>query len=135
VAELHAWVDESGSDQAVDPNTYILAAALCPHDALDSIRSLMESLRVPGTRKLHWRDETKPQRRMKITQAIADSDAVEHLVVIRAGLPTDSHKRPRQIALRRLLLELDRREVMPCAVQSQRSAPVRAPTCSCCVSE
>ena len=30
VAELHAWVDESGSNRDLDPNTYVLAAALSP---------------------------------------------------------------------------------------------------------
>lgn len=43
---LRAWVDESGSDHARDPGTYILAAAVVSTIEEDAVRTVMSSLRM-----------------------------------------------------------------------------------------
>lgn len=59
---LRAWVDESGSDHARDPGTYILAAAVVSTIEEDTVRTVMSSLRM-SQRKVHWRDEGTPDGR------------------------------------------------------------------------
>lgn len=118
MAELHAWVDESGSDRALDPNTYILAAALCARDAMDDVRTRMLPLKTRGHSKVHWREETKPGRRRAITREVR-SCAIDHLIVVRNGVETDSHHRPRRAALKQLLHELDRLEVAHAVFESR----------------
>lgn len=122
MADLHAWVDESASDRTRDPHTYILAAALCPADAMDDVRTVMSGLRMRGTPKVHWRDETKPERRMAITAAIASCEAIDHLIVVRSGAANDSKARPRAAALKQLLLELDQRQVRRAVFESRGRA-------------
>lgn len=122
MAELHAWVDESESDRTLDPHTYLFAAVLCPEDAMDQVRGLMQTLRVPGTPKVHWRDETKPARRAAITAAVAACEQLEHLVVVRAGKPSETRRRPPAATLKQLLYELDRREVKRVVFESRGPA-------------
>lgn len=118
VGELCAWVDESGSDRARDPDTYILAAALCAAEAMDGVRELMRPLLTRGHAKVHWREETKPARRAAITDQVR-SCALQHVIVVRSGLVTDSSRRPRQAALKRLLQELDQRQVRQAILESR----------------
>lgn len=125
MAELHAWVDESGSHQALDPYTYILAAALCPQDAMDDVRALMQTLRAPGSPKLHWRDETKPARRAAIAAAVSSCETIEHLIVVRSGVAVESHRRPRSATLKHLLFELDQRQVKRAVFESRGTADDR----------
>lgn len=116
--DLCAWVDESGSDRARDPGTYILAAALCAEDAMDDVRDLMRPLLTRGHSKVHWREETKPARRAAITNQVR-SCGLEHLIVVRSGLVTDSVHRPRQATLKRLLHELDQQRVRHAILESR----------------
>jgi hypothetical protein len=122
VAELHAWVDESESNKLLDPNTYILAAALCPTDAVDEIRTHLLAIRTPGTPKLHWRDETKPARRLTIVSAVRNCATLEQIVVVRSGTASETQRRPRQAALKQLLVELDQRDVRRAVFESRGPA-------------
>ncbi|MGL5866961.1 MAG: hypothetical protein ACRCYX_14040 [Dermatophilaceae bacterium] len=117
---LRAWVDESGSDRARDPGTYILAAAVGRHDAEPTTRHQMSQLRLPGQVKLHWRDESA-KRRQEITRAVAACD-VEHLVVVRAGAVDDRPERRRRKCLERLLYELELRTVSDIVLESRGRA-------------
>jgi hypothetical protein len=124
MAELHAWVDESGSDSARDPNTYILAAALCAPGAMDDVRSRMLQLRSRGHNKLHWREETKPIRRRRITDQVC-SCALDHVIVVRIGTGSETRVRPRRSAMKQLLHELDRRGVAHAIFESRGPADDR----------
>lgn len=120
---LHAWVDESGSDQRRDPGTYILAAAITSEASEDHMRQAMVRLRLPGQRKLHWHDE-KDRRRRQISTAIASLEQT-HLVVVRASDPSDTQKRRRNKCLERLLVELEMRGVTHATFESRGPADDR----------
>lgn len=116
--EMHAWIDESGSDSRRDPNTYILAAALCAQGAMDEVRAQMLPLLTRGHRKVRWSDETKPARRRAITEVVR-SCGIAHLIVVRQGQGAETRDRPRNAALAQLLRELDRRQVVQAVLESR----------------
>lgn len=120
---LRAWVDESGSDRAHDPGTYVLAAAIGRPEAESGIRDQIRSLRMPGQVKLHWRDENL-KRRARIAHAVAGYD-IDHLVVVRTGAFDDRPERRRRKCLERLLYELDTRAVNDIVLESRGSADDR----------
>lgn len=120
---LRAWVDESGSDWAHDPGTYVLAAAIGRPDAEPAIRAQISRLRLPGQVKLHWRDENAKRRSM-ITHAVAGYD-LEHLVVVRAGAANDRPERRRRKCLERLLHELETKAVDDIVLESRGPADDR----------
>lgn len=104
---LRAWVDESQSDRTRDPGTYVLAAAIGAGSSEPGIRERIAALRLPGQRKLHWRDESEARRAL-IANTVAACD-LEHLVVVRAGTEQDRPERRRRKCLERLLFELETR--------------------------
>ena len=120
---LRAWVDESGSDWAQDPGTYVLAAAVGRTEAEPPIRDQISRLRLPGQVKLHWRDEDA-KRRAAITPAVAGYD-LEHLVVVRAGAIDDRPERRRRKCLERLLYELETTAVADVVLESRGPADDR----------
>lgn len=120
---LRAWVDESGSDWATDPGTYVLAAAIGRPEAEPDIRDHVSRLRLPGQVKLHWRDEDT-KRRSTITHAVAGYD-LEHLVVVRAGVVDDRPERRRRKCLERLLYELEVKDVDDIVLESRGPADDR----------
>jgi hypothetical protein len=99
-----AWLDESGSNQDVDPGTYILSAAICEEPYVDHARETMRKLLRTKGGKLHWRDED-PSRQENISKTIA-SLKVEHLVVVRSDATTDHPERQRRLCVERMLPEL-----------------------------
>lgn len=117
---LRAWVDESGSDQALDPGTYVLAAALGRIAAESTIRDRISDLLLPGQVKLHWRDESQ-KRQAAITGAVAACE-LEHLVVVRAGAVEDRPERRRRKCLERLLLQLELKGVTDVVFESRGKA-------------
>jgi len=102
---MRAFLDESGSDQKLDPNTYLLSAAICSEVVIDSTRSEITSLQLKGQRKVHWRMEGTNRRR-EIASAIA-TFPVEHLVVVFHALKHQKLERRRRLCLARMLFELD----------------------------
>lgn len=100
-----AFVAESQSNSARDPDTYILTAAICDSRALTAARQVIAALRAKGERKLHWRDEGG-KRRQEIVEAIAGVP-LQHIVVVRDGMPGERPERRRRHCLERLLYELD----------------------------
>lgn len=99
-----AWGDESGSSQAMDPGTYVMAAAMSEIESIDQVRAEMYSLLLKGQRKVHWHDESS-DRRLKLVDAIA-SMAVEGFVVVRVGGHGDRTERRRRKCLEVLLSEV-----------------------------
>jgi hypothetical protein len=100
-----AFVDESQSNSARDPDTYILAAAVCDGAVLAATRQSFAGLRLKGQHKLHWRDEGE-KRRQEIAATIAAAP-LRHLIVVRDGQPGEKPERRRRHCLERLLYELD----------------------------
>jgi hypothetical protein len=104
-ASLIAFVDESGSNTTLDPNTYIMAAALVTDAQLEPLRERMASMLLPGQSKLHWRHERVARQRV-IVEAVAALE-VEHFVVITTPhKPSSRAERRRRITLETLLPEL-----------------------------
>ncbi|MDN5797132.1 MAG: hypothetical protein L0H79_15440 [Intrasporangium sp.] len=115
---IAAWVDESGSNRALDPHTYILSAAICMAEDVEATRDQMRQLLLPGKPKVHWRDD-EDQRHGKVTATIAECSCVEHLVVIRsAGAPSRSEHRRRK-ALELMLFQLTALDVGPVILESR----------------
>lgn len=104
-----AYVDESESRQRLDPDVYILAAALVEDAEQDAIQARMRALLRPGQRKLHWHAESATSR-AGIIDAVAGLPALQ-LAVVRTGRPGERSERRRRKCLERLVYELDERGV------------------------
>jgi hypothetical protein len=113
----HAYVDESLSDGRLDPDTYMLAAAVGDADGLGQARELMRDLLQAGQRKLHWRDESD-KRRFLVIAAVARAP-LEYLVVVYKGRRGESLGRRRGQCLKRLCFELDQSGVTRMVLESR----------------
>lgn len=120
-----AFLDESGSHHAIDPGTYILAAAVCLDDTTELAREQMRRLQLKGQTKLHWRDES-PKRRRQVTEAITRIDML-HVVVVRDGAtaPDVRLERRRRVCLERMLHELETLGVTQTVFESRGPADDR----------
>ncbi|MCE0540182.1 hypothetical protein LWF15_32280 [Kineosporia rhizophila] len=98
------WGDESGSDSARDPNTYILAAVVTGENQADQVRDTMRLLLLRGQRKLHWHDEQDKRRRL-ISETVATLP-VTAVVVVRSTGPGEAMERRRRKCMERMLSEL-----------------------------
>lgn len=114
-----AWLDESGSNQAMDPGTYILSAAICEETHAEAVREAMRGLLVSKRhRKLHWRDEDRG-RQATIAKTIAEL-RVEHLVVVRSEATTTGRpERQRRLCMERMLVELVKMGVRQAILESR----------------
>lgn len=120
--DIIAWVDESGSNTALDP--YIMAAALTSPAQAEAPRSFRTTLRLPHQAKIHWRDEQAAQH-CQIPTALAAAD-VEHLVVITTPHnPRHSSERRRRLTLELLLPELAALGVTQAILESRGKADDR----------
>lgn len=99
-----AYVDESESNQRLDPHTYLLAAALIDDEHTAEARAEVRGLLRPGQCKLHWREESA-ESRARITKAVAALPAL-HVIVVRTGVPGERSERRRRKCLERLVYEL-----------------------------
>jgi hypothetical protein len=117
---MQAFLDESGSDQVRDPHTYLLAAAICSDEEVETARSAIRALRLGGQQKVHWRDESAGRRR-KIASAVA-SLPLDHLVVIHDAQASDKPERRRRRCLTAMLFELDQRGIDTATFESRGAA-------------
>lgn len=120
---VRAWVDESGSDHALDPGTYVLGAAISQLDHEEEIRRQVACLRLPGQVKLHWRAENE-RRRTTISRAVAALD-IQHLVVVRSAAHHERMERRRRKCMERLLYELETESVTEVILESRGSSDDR----------
>ncbi|WP_316307744.1 hypothetical protein [Clavibacter michiganensis] len=118
-----AFVDESGSQENRDPGTYILAAAICDEQHLDTVRDVMHGLRRTKVGKVHWHEESAP-RRLQLAAAVAEL-ALERLVVVRSVDSTEPFERRRRKTMERLLHELTMRDVALLVAESRGPADDR----------
>ncbi|NKR30189.1 hypothetical protein GS538_09055 [Rhodococcus hoagii] len=77
---LTAWGDESGSQPDRDPHTYLITAALCEDAEVATLRKVMEELRLPHEKKVHWHGSSEA-RRHDIIDAIADLPIAGFVVI------------------------------------------------------
>ncbi len=102
---MRGWGDESESQFRLDPGAYVLATALVASPAdLDVIRLGMQSLRPPGAKKVHWKDDDSRRHRL-VVELMLDLPFAA-LVVVRVGTVTDRHERRRRKCLEELLPRL-----------------------------
>ncbi|EHI43297.1 hypothetical protein OPAG_06572 [Rhodococcus opacus PD630] len=106
---MTAWGDESGSQPDRDPDTYLIAAALCDEDDVPEIRKTMESLRLTTEKKVHWHGSSA-DRRHDLVEAVA-ALPLAGLVVIHTEAAV-SDRRHRRKCLEYLLPNLAE---MPCS--------------------
>ncbi|MGV9949216.1 hypothetical protein [Rhodococcus aetherivorans] len=106
---LTAWGDESGSQPLRDPNTYLIAAALCEEEDVPELRKTMEALRLDGEKKVHWHGSSD-ERRHDLIDAVA-SLPMAGFVVIHTEVDA-SDRRHRRKCLEYLLPNL---ADMPCS--------------------
>jgi hypothetical protein len=91
---LIAWGDESGSDRRLDPGTYILGAVITDGiEAENQARERLQTLRLPGQKKTHWKDESD-KRRDEIIEALGEC-GLDGIVVARVG-PLDERDERRR---------------------------------------
>ncbi|HEX5494706.1 MAG TPA: DUF3800 domain-containing protein [Mycobacteriales bacterium] len=114
-----AYVDESESNQRVDPHTYLLAAALVHDEHAADVRAEVRGLLRPGQRKLHWRDEST-ESRARIIKTIAALPAL-HVVVVRTGRDGEPIERRRRKCFERLAYELAARDIDHIAAEARQS--------------
>lgn len=114
-----AFVDEALRGPSAH-STYVLAAAICAPADVDACRERMRALRLPGQRKVHWRDEP-PRRRDTIIGTIG-SLPMEHVVIVRDSRGTDRPERQRRKCLEHLLVALDRHTVGPAVFEARGHA-------------
>lgn len=119
VPSWSAFVDESQSYAALDPHTYILAAAVCADEDLEETRAVMGDLKINAP-KVHWRDESD-RRRDEIVKTICASP-VQHLVVVRDGRQGEKPERRRRHCMEVLVSTLDELDVHSATFESRGPA-------------
>lgn len=106
---LTAWGDESGSQPDRDPDTYLIAAALCEEEDLPQWRKTMVDLQLPGEKKVHWHGSSD-ERRHTLVDAVAALPMAGLVVIHTEADATD--RRHRRKCLEFLLPNLAE---MPCS--------------------
>lgn len=59
---LTAWGTRVGRSPTETPGTYLMAAALCEEADVPELRKTMESLLLPGEKKVHWYGSSESRR-------------------------------------------------------------------------
>jgi len=99
---------------------YLRAAAVVPGTDCERIRDTLRPLLLGRSTRLHWRDE-RPTRRQLVAKTITAA-RVQSLVVVGAMLNHRTEERARQLVMRHLLHELDRRSVSTALASVRRRA-------------
>lgn len=119
---IHAWGDESGSNAAIDPGTYILGAVMGFESGIEQARTAMSALKLGAERKIHWQRDS-PQRHMSVIGAI-ESVPVEGFVVVRCAL-NDTAERSRRKCLEAMLAHLEDCGCVQLTLESRGAKPDR----------
>lgn len=116
---LTAWGDESGSQPAADPGTYILSAVLIEDERVEEIRATMSSLKLPGEKKLHW-NKASDERRIELIECCT-SLPLCGIVVVHNELGA-SDRRQRRKCLEHILPHLDSHDCETLTLESRSNA-------------
>lgn len=116
--ELTAWGDESILTSA-DPPLYLLAASVFEGDVQAAIETL-ESVKLAGAAKLHWRSMTDKQK----ANSIDAISTVGHQTTIVAASPLKDIKqeRARRKCLVSMLIKLEEMGVSTLFLESRQNA-------------
>lgn len=99
-----AYLDESEPEPRFGSvGTYLVAAALIEDVDQEQSRAVVDGLRLPGQKKLHWTHENH-KRRAVVAEAVGRLHAL-HLLVVRVDEAAGPERRRRQ-CLTRLLPEI-----------------------------
>ena len=118
-SRLLAYVDESMC--RVDETTlcYFMAAAVIPEEDCEEVRATLRGLLLGKGNRIHWRDEHQHRKEL-IAKTILTAQ-VESLVVVGAMMNPRMQERARQLVLRRLLFELDQRQVAHAILETRHA--------------
>lgn len=123
MSDLSAFIDESGSHRSLDPNTYMLGAAIYNSETALKAAAAMQNLLLPGQAKVHWHDEDE-RRRLKLVNEVARLDGVG-LIVVRNGLQGEKDERRRRLCGQRMYYELQQNGVQKAVFESRGPADDR----------
>lgn len=118
-----AFIDESSSHRSLDPNTYILAAAIYDSESSLDASPTMKALLLPGQSKVHWHDEDD-RRRLRLVHEVARLDGIG-LIIVRNGLPGEKDERRRRLCSERMYYELQQNGVQHAVFESRGPADDR----------
>ncbi len=118
-SRLLAFVDESMC--RVDETTmcYFMAAAVIPEEDCEEVRAALRGLLLGKGDRIHWRHEHQHRKEL-IAKTILTAQ-VESLVVVGAMMNPRKQERARQLVLKRLLFELDQRQVAHAILESRHA--------------
>lgn len=118
-AQLLAFGDESM--RRIDAHTvcYFMAAAVLPETHCDDVREAVRPLARRSARRIHWRDEEESAKAQIITTIV--TLGVESMVVVGAMIDERKQERARAQVLKRLLYELDARQVTHLTLESRHA--------------
>ena len=117
-----AFVDEATARLGSEPDTYILAAVVCPVALIDDLTDRMLALKPSGARKLHWRDLTMKSGLREIAVRSINAVEVDHVVVVRLEASSERLERRRRLCMQRLVAELEIRGVTDMIAESRGRA-------------
>lgn len=100
-----AFGDESGSDRRLDPDAYILAAAVIDPEHVEDVREMARVLKRPGARKAHWRDDSNKQHDAVI--ATISQMPIEGVIVVRRGSSDEVPERRRRKCMEPFLTSVE----------------------------
>jgi hypothetical protein len=115
---LRAWGDESKSSYAHDPNTYIFGAVITDGaEAESTARDRLQSLLLPGQKKIHWRYESD-KRRDQIISALGEC-GLDGFVVTRIGTDDERDERRRRKCFEYFAVQLIQHDVWELTLESR----------------
>lgn len=100
-----AFGDESGSDRQLDPDAYILAAAVIDPEHVDDVRGMAHELKLPNARKAHWRDDSAKRHDAVIT--MISKMPIEGVIVVRQGGSDERPERRRRKCMEPFLTSVE----------------------------
>jgi hypothetical protein len=120
-----AFVDEATATLGAEPDTYILAAVVCPVTVVDELTERMLALKPSGARKLHWREMSKRSSLREAAVRAVNEANLEHVVIVRLDASVERLERRRRLCMQRLVAELDLRGVTEIVAESRGQADDR----------
>lgn len=117
-----AFVDEATATLGAAPDTYILAAVICPVAVVGDLSDRMLALKPSGARKLHWRDITGKSGLRETAVRALNQINLEQVVVVRLDASSERLERRRRLCMQRLVDELEIRGVSDVIAESRGRA-------------
>jgi uncharacterized protein with HEPN domain len=120
-----AFVDEATATLGAAPDTYILAAVICPVAVVGDLSDHMVALKPSGARKVHWREMSQRSGLRDAAVRAVNEANLEHVVIVRLDASVERLERRRRLCMQRLVAELDLRGVAEIVAESRGEADDR----------